>query len=63
MQVRLKEFLAGQPKRAAVWAQDAMLWADLHLRWTTTADRPAAVALERTVLDALAATPLWNRAR
>ncbi|BCJ65653.1 hypothetical protein GCM10009779_03040 [Polymorphospora rubra] len=63
VQAHLKELLAGQPKRATVWAQDALRWADLYVRWTITADRPAAVALERAVLNALAASTLWNRAR
>jgi hypothetical protein len=63
VQEHLDAVLAGQPTRAAVWAQDALRRADLHIRWAVTADRPAAVALERAVLDALAASPLWNRAR
>lgn len=63
VQGQLEQLLAGQPKRAAVWAQDALRWADLHIRWAVTADRPAAVTLERAVLDALATSPLWNRAR
>jgi len=63
VQGRLEQLLAGEPKRAAVWAQDALRWADLHIRWAITADRPAAVTLERAVLDASAASPLWNRAR
>lgn len=63
VQQHLEGLLAGQPKRAALWAQDALRWAELHIRWAVTADRPAAVALERAVLDASAASPLWNRAR
>ncbi len=63
VQEHLEQLLAGQPKRAAVWAQDALRWADLHIRWAVTVDRPAAVTLERAVLDASAASPLWNRAR
>lgn len=63
IQERLDELLAGRPKRAALWAQDAFGWADLHVRWAVTPDRPAAVALERAVLNAAQAMPLWNRAR
>jgi len=63
VQEHLDELLAGQPKRAAAWAQDALQRADLHIRWAVTADRPTAVALERAVLDALSSSPLWNRAR
>jgi hypothetical protein len=60
---RLDELVGGTSKRATVWAQDAITWADLHVRWAVTEDRPAAAALERIVLDALRTTPLWNRAR
>lgn len=63
VQEHLEDLIAGQSKRAAAWAQDALRRADLHIRWVVTADRPAAAALERAVLDALAASPLWNRAR
>jgi hypothetical protein len=64
VQKHLEQLLAGQLKQAAVWAQDALRWwADLHIRWAVTADRPGAVTLERAVLDASAASPLWNRAR
>ena len=63
VQGHLDELLEGSPKRAAAWAQDALKWADLYIRWAVTADRPAAVALERAVLDVSAASPLWNRLR
>lgn len=63
IQDRLEELKAGQPKRAAVWAQEAFGWADLHVRWAVTPDKAAAAALERAVLDAAHAMPLWNRAR
>ncbi|MCU1657784.1 MAG: nuclease subunit of the excinuclease complex [Pseudonocardiales bacterium] len=39
---RLDELAGGKPKRAAVWAQDAFAWADLHVRWTVADDRAAA---------------------
>jgi hypothetical protein len=60
---RLNELARGRPKRAAAWAQDALAWADLHVRWAVTDDRSAAAVLERAVLDALQGVPLWNRAR
>lgn len=63
VQEHLEQLIGGQPKRAATWAQDALHWADLHIRWAVTEDRQAAVTLERAVLDASAASPLWNRAR
>lgn len=63
VQEHLDQLIAGQPKRAAGWAQDAVRWADLHIRWAVTTDRVAALALERAVLDASGASQLWNRAR
>ncbi|TDC59189.1 hypothetical protein E1258_18905 [Micromonospora sp. KC207] len=63
VQEHLEQLVGGQPKRAAAWAQDALRWADLHISWAVTEDRRAAVTLERAVLDASAASPLWNRAR
>jgi hypothetical protein len=59
----LDELAGGKPRRAAVWAQKAFTWADLHVRWAVTDDRSAAAALERVVLDAVQTMPLWNRAR
>jgi hypothetical protein len=63
IQGQLNALLVGEPKRAAVWAQDAFTWADLHVRWAVTHDRSAAAVLERAVLDATQEMPLWNRAR
>ena len=63
VQRHLDELSEGKPKRAAVWAQNALRWAGLQVCWATTADRPAAKALERSVLDALVEAVLWNRAR
>lgn len=63
VQEHLEQLIGGRPKRAAAWAQDALHWADLHVSWAVTEDRQAAVTLERAVLDASAASPLWNRAR
>ncbi|MBM0274050.1 hypothetical protein [Micromonospora tarensis] len=60
---RLDELVSGTAKRATVWAQDAIAWADLHVRWAITEDKFAAAALERAVLDALSTLPLWNRTR
>ena len=59
---RLDELREGTTKRAAAWARDAFTWADLHIRWAVTKDRSSAAALERKVLAALHAMPLWNRA-
>lgn len=63
VQEHLEQLVGGLPKRAAAWAQDALHWADLHVRWAVTQDRQTAATLERAVLDATAGSPLWNRAR
>lgn len=60
---RLAEVEAGQTRRAVVWAQEAIRWADLHISWTTTVDRAAAMALERSILQLLVDQVLWNRLR
>ena len=63
LQERLDEVTAGQPRRAKDWGKLALAWAELDVRWTTTADREAARALERLVMRAMPQEPLWNRAR
>lgn len=63
LEERLAALAAGQRERAKEWGRAAFARADLHLAMATTTDRAAAAALERTVLDALAAVALWNRAR
>jgi hypothetical protein len=60
---RLDEVERGEPRRTAAWAQLAIEVADLHIAWSTTADRSSAAVLERQVLDVLAEEPLWNRHR
>lgn len=60
---RLSEVNAGHPSRAKAWGQAAFVRADLHVRWAVTADRQAAISLERKCLDALADHDLWNRLR
>ena len=60
---RLSLVESGAGGRAKEWAVAAFVWADLHLAWTTTADKASAVALENTVLVALRSHALWNRLR
>ncbi len=60
---RLDEVKAGKPSRAKAWGQAAFARADLHVRWSVTADRQTALTLERQCLDALADHDLWNRQR
>lgn len=60
---RLAEVEGGEPKRAKEWGQAAMARAKLQVRWTTTADKASADALEQRILRALRDTGLWNRGR
>ena len=57
---RLAEVDAGHRERAKLWGRAALERADLHVRWATVADRTAALALERSVLDAVGSEELWN---
>jgi hypothetical protein len=60
---RLEHINRGEPERAKTWARLAVHRAALQVRWAETADRAAAVQLERDVLTALKAEALWNRLR
>lgn len=60
---RLGEVDAGRPGRAKQWGRLAFQRADLQIRWAVTTDKTAAVALERTALDVLSGSALWNRLR
>lgn len=56
---RMAEAEAGEPLRAKAVAALAVARLQPQVRWATTADRPAAQALEEAVLSALPG--LWNR--
>lgn len=60
---RLAEVERGEPKRAKEWGREAVARAGLHVRWASTVDKPSALALERSCLNALAKAELWNRYR
>lgn len=60
---RLAAADAGTPARAKQWGRLAIERAHLEVRWATVVDRASAEALERSCLDALASTSLWNRLR
>lgn len=60
---RLADLDAGQPARAKEWGRLAFQRADLQVRWATTPDKAAAVALERAALTVLSRRELWNRIR
>lgn len=63
LRARLLEVEAGKPSRTRDWATAAMARANLYVRWATTETGDDARILERKILDALANTELWNRAR
>lgn len=60
---RLAEVERGEPMRAQNWGRAAMARAGLYVRWAETADKDAAVALERQVERAFPPGTLWNRSR
>lgn len=60
---RVEDLEVGRPARAKEWGRLAFQRAGLEVRWAVVADKSAAVALERSCLDALSASPLWNRLR
>lgn len=60
---RLAEVQKGEPLRAKEWGRLAFVRADLQVAWAVVDDKPAAAALERACLDALADSMLWNRRR
>lgn len=62
LRARLAEVEAGQPRRAKAWGAEAFARADLHIRWTVTADKEAARALETRLVADGDPNTLWNRA-
>lgn len=60
---RLAEAEAGKWRRARDWGRLSFDRADLSVRWATTSDRVAALALERACIALLANAGLWNRAQ
>lgn len=60
---QLEDLRAGQPKRALVWAQEAIARVQPEISWATTADKPTAIALESRLEEMLRPHGLWNRPR
>ena len=58
---RLVELDTKGSRRAKQWGVEAFVRADLHIRWTTTEDKAAAVILEDRLVRSANGT-LWNRA-
>ncbi len=61
VRARLVELETTGPRRAKHWGIEAFARADLHIRWTTTADKASAAALEDSLVLAAGGT-LWNKA-
>lgn len=60
---RMMDLEAGERRTVQGWSALAVQHARLDVCWSSTVTRDDAVALERTVLDALRDEALWNRLR
>jgi hypothetical protein len=58
---QLTSLRAGQVRRTKHWAREALVRADLHLRWATCPDKASARALEIKARMALGDQELWKR--
>jgi len=61
LRARLASLETDGPLRAKYWGVEAFRRADLHVRWTTTANRASAAELEDRLVREAGGT-LWNRA-
>jgi hypothetical protein len=61
VRARLADVEAGHPGTLRDWGRAAFQRADLEVCWAVTADRAAAAALERQVIDLLRDRGLWNQ--
>jgi len=52
---------AGKPARASMWAQDAIQWLDIEIRWAGCATKAEALALEGAAVEILMTHKIWNR--
>jgi len=58
---RLAEARSGKSLRAKDWGKEALVRADLEVRWLVCADRATARAVEEECLRLLGRGGLWNR--
>jgi hypothetical protein len=58
---RSAELERGTPRRAKDWGKEAIVRAELHVRWLVCEDRASALLMEQEVQRRLANTGLWNR--
>lgn len=61
VQEHLDAVHAGQPARTSVWAQDAIRWLDVEIRWAECATQTDALALESAAVELLKSHSIWNR--
>lgn len=58
---QLRDLRAGGPRRAKVWARDAVAWLAPEVSWAVRPDREDAKHLEEQVLLLLRPCGVWNR--
>jgi hypothetical protein len=65
VRTRLGYLIDTGPQRTVEWARAAIAWVQPHIKWTITASRSDALALEHRVEGALleAGVQLWNQRR
>jgi len=61
VQERLEALRGGQPRRASVWAKDAIQWLNVEIRWAECATKTEAEALEKAAIELLLRHAIWNR--
>lgn len=57
----LEDVRAGNPVRASIWAQDAIRWLDVEVRWAECETGADALSLESEAVEVLRAHEIWNR--
>jgi hypothetical protein len=57
----LEAIRSGNPARASRWAQDAIQWFNVDIRWAVCATRADALALETSAVELLKPHLIWNR--
>ena len=61
VQEHLEALRGGQPRRASVWAKDAIQWFNVEIRWAQCATKTDADTLEKAAITLLVPHAIWNR--